>query len=116
MSLGIAWGLENFGNGSNTLEKLFWLRCPSKLLLGIPCPTCGLGHSLYYAWVGEWSSSLQSHFLGVVILLVTLSSLALLWFWPTGIHKLSYAHFRTRLKPLLPVLVATYVFWGFFLR
>jgi uncharacterized protein DUF2752 len=44
--------------------------CPFRLLTGIPCPGCGMGHSLVYALRGDFAGSFHSHPLGIPLLLV----------------------------------------------
>lgn len=53
------------------LARFIPLRCPLRMLTGIRCPTCGLGHSLLDAWTGSWSSSLAHHPLGIAVLLLS---------------------------------------------
>jgi hypothetical protein len=44
--------------------------CPFRLLTGIPCPGCGMGHSLVFALRGNFPGSFRSHPLGLPLLLV----------------------------------------------
>lgn len=55
------------------------LRCPLNFLLGIACPTCGLGHSIVHAIAGEWRQSVEHHILGIPFLV--LATLVLLTMW-----------------------------------
>lgn len=58
------------GSGES-LARLIPLRCPLRMMTGIECPTCGLGHALIEAWTGSWASSLGYHPLGVPALLLS---------------------------------------------
>lgn len=44
--------------------------CPFRLLTGIPCPGCGMGHSLVFALRGDFGGSFRSHPLGIPLLLL----------------------------------------------
>lgn len=57
--------------------------CPFRLLTGIPCPGCGMGHSLVFALRGDFAGSFRSHPLGIPLLV--LWTAWLVW----GAHNLS---------------------------
>jgi hypothetical protein len=42
--------------------------CPFRLLTGLPCPGCGMGHALVFALRGDLASSLRFHPLGLPLL------------------------------------------------
>lgn len=42
--------------------------CPFKLLTGLPCPGCGMGHALISAFQGHWQQSFSYHPLGLPLL------------------------------------------------
>ena len=44
--------------------------CPVRLLTGIPCPGCGMGHALVFALRGDFGGSWHSHPLGMPLLLL----------------------------------------------
>jgi hypothetical protein len=44
--------------------------CPFRLLTGIPCPGCGMGHSLVFALRGDFAGSFHSHPLGIPFLIL----------------------------------------------
>jgi uncharacterized protein DUF2752 len=44
--------------------------CPFRLLTGIPCPGCGMGHALVFALRGDFAGSWRSHPLGIPLLLL----------------------------------------------
>ena len=44
--------------------------CPFRLLTGIPCPGCGMGHSLVFALRGDFAGSFHSHPLGIPLLVL----------------------------------------------
>ena len=56
-------------------QFFFPLRCPLKTILGLRCPTCGLGESILYFLTGDLSSAFKAHFLGppIVVLLTAIS-------------------------------------------
>jgi hypothetical protein len=50
--------------------------CPFRLLTGIPCPGCGMGHSLVYALRGDLTGSVHAHPLGLPLLVLWTAWLA----------------------------------------
>ncbi len=42
--------------------------CPFRLLTGLPCPGCGMGHALVFALRGDFSGSWRFHPLGLPLL------------------------------------------------
>jgi hypothetical protein len=44
--------------------------CPFRLLTGLPCPGCGMGHSLVFALRGDFSASFHFHPLGLPLLVL----------------------------------------------
>jgi hypothetical protein len=42
--------------------------CPFKMLTGLPCPGCGMGHAVVYALRGDFSASFAAHPLGIPLL------------------------------------------------
>ena len=50
--------------------------CPFRLLTGIPCPGCGMGHALVFALRGDFAGSCRSHPLGLPLLVLWTSWLA----------------------------------------
>ena len=42
--------------------------CPFRVLTGIPCPGCGMGHALVFALRGDFAGSWHSHPLGIPLL------------------------------------------------
>lgn len=44
--------------------------CPFRLITGLPCPGCGMGHSLVHALRGDFAGSLRFHPLGLPLLLL----------------------------------------------
>ena len=44
--------------------------CPFRLLTGVPCPGCGMGHSLLLALRGDVAGSWRAHPLGVPLLIL----------------------------------------------
>lgn len=50
--------------------------CPFRLLTGVPCPGCGMGHALVFALRGDFAGSFHSHPLGIPLLVLWTSWLA----------------------------------------
>jgi len=50
--------------------------CPFRLLTGLPCPGCGMGHALVYALRGDFGASFRSHPLGIPLLAIWTAWLA----------------------------------------
>jgi hypothetical protein len=50
--------------------------CPFRLLTGIPCPGCGMGHALIHALRGDFSGSFHLHPLGIPLLVLWTAWLA----------------------------------------
>jgi hypothetical protein len=44
--------------------------CPFRMITGIPCPGCGMGHALLFAWRGDFAGSWHSHPLGMPLLVI----------------------------------------------
>lgn len=42
--------------------------CVFRMLTGVPCPGCGMGHALVYALRGDLSASFAAHPLGIPLL------------------------------------------------
>jgi len=42
--------------------------CPFRMLTGLPCPGCGMGHALVYALRGDFFASFSAHPLGLPLL------------------------------------------------
>jgi hypothetical protein len=42
--------------------------CPFRMLIGLPCPGCGMGHAVVYALRGDLSASFAAHPLGIPLL------------------------------------------------
>lgn len=50
--------------------------CPFRLVTGLPCPGCGMGHALVFALRGDFAGSWRSHPLGLPLLLLWTAWLA----------------------------------------
>lgn len=44
--------------------------CLFRFLTGIPCPGCGMAHSLLFGFQGQWALAFHSHLLGLPLLAV----------------------------------------------
>ena len=54
--------------------------CLSKVLLGMSCPGCGLGHAVAYLFQGDVALSLQTHPLGpLAVAILTGRVVRLVW-------------------------------------
>jgi hypothetical protein len=64
-------------------QVYFPLKCPIKWILGITCPTCGLGRSIILFLAGQIRLSFDAHFLGPIVV-VSCASTSLVWSsWPS---------------------------------
>jgi hypothetical protein len=50
---------------ANPSSQSHFTLCPLKLMGFNWCPGCGLGHSIIYLFHGQFSASLQAHWLGI---------------------------------------------------
>jgi hypothetical protein len=50
--------------------------CPFRMVTGIPCPGCGMGHALFFALRGDFAGSFRSHPLGIPLLVLWTAWLA----------------------------------------
>ena len=117
LSFVLAWALRFFlGDGLNTILQFIPLRCPLFFLFDLRCPTCGLGHALVHAWLGEWQESWVAHPLGLLLLAFGL------WWWVSlmvgrGEKVLWNAWLWLSERQVMSgVLVGGYCVWGFCLR
>ena len=76
--------------------------CFFRALTGLPCPGCGMGHSLTYAFQGRWRDCFHSHPLGLPLLAVWTAYLLL------GVANLSRGRSFRAGAPRLPNLAG----WG----
>ncbi|MDY7036858.1 MAG: DUF2752 domain-containing protein [Thermodesulfobacteriota bacterium] len=87
-------------------------QCPIKLLLGIPCPGCGLTAAMAFLMQGRWRSAIVTHafapvFFAGIILALIVSML------PSSLHQKSVSLLaslerRTGFMPLLLMLLLVY--------
>jgi hypothetical protein len=86
------------------------LRCPLRMFTGIECPTCGLGHAIVEAFVGEWDASWEHHPAGIVVVLSLIALSLMPRAAAAGAARLrSLAQYRrVRFAALL-----AYTIWGF---
>ena len=54
---------------------------------GIPCPGCGLGHSIYYLLRGDFALSFSSHPLGIPAVIILLHRICSLISFNPRIYK-----------------------------
>ena len=86
------------------------LRCPLRILTGIECPTCGLGHAIVEALAGEWGASWRHHPAGIVAVLLSIAVSSMPQVaaaGATGVRVLTQ-HRRVTFAALL-----AYTLWGF---
>jgi len=93
------------------------LVCPLNTGLGVRCPTCGLGRSLYYAFLGEWNLSWSYHPGGLIA--IVLGAVVCLATSVFSQHKLDAAMTRTSHLFATPLgrfsfvcAILAYVVWG----
>lgn len=73
--------------GHGTHEQLGLPPCPSVMLLGRPCPGCGLTTSWTLTIQGRFAEAFQSHALGPIFYLLFLASAWLsLYGWVNNLH------------------------------
>lgn len=94
------------------------LHCPLNFWLQLLCPTCGLGHSLFFAWTGNLSLSLSHHPFGLIIFSISILVLILVWCVPLQKIQNEYVRFRkvtssfeARVLGIFALLL--YCTWGF---
>jgi uncharacterized protein DUF2752 len=78
--------------------------CPFRLVTGLPCPGCGMGHALVFALHGDFAGSLHSHPLGMPLLL--------LWTAWLGWGLVNSARGREFSDGFIPVLRRPAVSWA----
>ncbi|MBI4224626.1 MAG: DUF2752 domain-containing protein [Deltaproteobacteria bacterium] len=77
-----------------------WHLCALRFFWGIPCPGCGLAHSLWALLKGDVAQSIAWHPMGVLIALWVLN----FWWWR-----------RLRLSPQAQKWIGYAVLGGFFI-
>jgi hypothetical protein len=78
--------------------------CPIRLLTGMPCPGCGMGHALVFALRGDFTASWHFHPLGIPLLL--------LWTAWLGWGLLNLSRGREFSAGFLPVLRRPAASWA----
>ena len=78
--------------------------CPFRLLTGLPCPGCGMGHALVFALRGDFASSWHSHPLGL--------PLFVLWTAWLGWGAFNLGRGRAFSDGFLPVLRRPAISWA----
>jgi len=49
----------------STLNGSHFSFCPFRFLTDLPCPGCGIGHAISYAFHGKFAASFTAHPLGI---------------------------------------------------
>lgn len=81
--LGLVAGFATAGllranpSGQGTHTQLGLPPCAAKLLLGVPCPSCGMTTSLTYFTQLRWRQSFATHPIGPVVGLASLAAIVL---------------------------------------
>lgn len=78
--------------------------CPFRLLTGVPCPGCGMGHSLIFALRGDFAGSVRSHPLGIPLLI--------LWTGWLGWGAFNLSRGRSFSEDFIPVLGRPAASWA----
>jgi len=89
--------------------------CPLRRIMGVPCPTCGLGRSLLATWSGDLAGGFQHHPLGPLLLAAAVlfcMGFALRPGLTTGTLRALTAKLAAR-PGLAAALMTAYVIWGF---
>lgn len=102
------------GFSIDRITALVPLRCPLKLVTGLSCPTCGLGHGLVAAATGHWAEAWSYHPLALPFLLALLLSGVGLSFFPTRLQQSvhSASAWLKQHPRCLSFGVAAYLVWG----
>ena len=74
---GLAGWLSPSPAGLGTHQQLGLPPCSARVLLGVPCPGCGMTTSFSHFVRGQWASSLKANAGGFVLAVV--SALAVVW-------------------------------------
>ncbi len=96
-----------------TLAQWIPLRCPLKWVFDTPCPTCGLGRSLIYFFLGGFKKSFDFHFLGFTLGILFLMAPLLAIAKPERFTRHISPSSR---KILWALLINAYLLWGFYFR
>lgn len=89
--------------------------CPLHFLLGIHCPTCGLGRSLVHAWTVNISEAYAFHPGGPVLLFLAVFVLMGIWLFPDRLKAIGaciYFYFKVHRRAMW-MLITVYMTWGF---
>ncbi|MBN1656241.1 MAG: DUF2752 domain-containing protein [Deltaproteobacteria bacterium] len=92
---------------TDEVVQLMPLRCPFRVLTGIPCPLCGIGHALVEAWTGRWQSSITHHPFGIATLLLCCFFSIVYLIRPNNVkHEISRLKLAFITHPRLPIAAA----------
>lgn len=113
-----AWGALYFGvRAAGSVDALLaWVpfRCPLRLFTGIECPTCGLGHALVEAAVGDFGASWRDHPAGVLLYAVALAAVIATMVMPrASLVVLARVRTFTARRAVVAVALLLYTLWGF---
>ena len=95
------------------------LKCPTQLLFGISCPTCGLGRSLIAAINGEYDLSFSYHPFGIPLFFgLSVGCLVTIFTRETTQARLNaiYLFWLDKWKIMIYFAVGLYCIWGIFIR
>ena len=106
---------SRWAGGATELARFIPLRCPLKALLGVPCPTCGLGRSLCHALALDWSGATLLQPGGPVLVAIAIVLGAAAWFAPQQTEQcLRRARDWLAARPqTLWLALVSYAAWGF---
>lgn len=105
-------GVAAFQVGLGMVGITGW-RCPVRMVLGIPCPGCGLTTAMVLLLRGEWRAALSTHLFAPLFLAGFVLALAITLL-PDRLHReavLRLAAVERRTGVVTLTLIALVVYW-----
>jgi len=112
LSLVVGPWVISLGTGIEQTARLSPLVCPLRWATGFLCPTCGLGRSLVACWSGQVAAGFEFHFLGPVILILSVAYWCALCFDFEPRLKTALQSLQLQLSPTALPAIALYSLWG----
>jgi len=79
LGFGLAWKLEPDTRGFGTHQQLGLPPCSLQVMLGVPCPSCGMTTSFSHYVRGNWIDAANANWAG--LFLATVCTLLIPWCW-----------------------------------